>query len=145
MHKFLRCFNINSKKMLDQTENPKYPQTRPPSSLVITAQVGYNIMWWVPASLLAPPRRHPHSVHGQRELGAAGPRSPRPQHQQEVAVDVLEGDLGPHPGAQVGALLLDSHLAWLAPVGPRQHSQLVRTSVCSNTSIISKLAAEKET
>ena len=99
----------------------------------------------VPASLLAPPRRHPHSVHGQRELGAARPRSPRSQHQQEVSVDVLEGDLGPHPGAEVGALLLDSHLAGLAPVRPRQHSQLVRTSVCINISIISKLKNYKET
>ena len=95
--------------------------------------------------LLAPARRHHDPVHGEGEAGGPRPGSSCSEHQEEVPVHVLEGDLGPHPGAQVGALLLDSHLAGLAPVRPRQHSQLVRTSVCINISIISKLAAEKET
>ena len=57
------------------------------------------------------------------------PGHPGPEHQQEVPVDVLEGDLGPHPGVAVRALLGDAHLARLPPVGPRQHRQLVAAPV----------------
>ena len=79
--------------------------------------------------LLAPARRHHDPVHGEGEAGCPGSGSPGPEHQQEVPVDVLEGDLGPHPGVAVWALLGDAHLARLPPVGPRQHRQLVAAPV----------------
>ena len=90
--------------------------------------------------LLAPARRHHDPVHGEGEAGCPGSWSPGPEHQQEVPVDVLEGDLGPHPGVAVRALLGDAHLARLPPVGPGQHSQLVTAPVWPNIVLLLELS-----
>ena len=79
--------------------------------------------------LLAPARRHHDPVHGEGEAGGPRPGSSGSEHQEEVPVHILEGDLGPHPGVAVRTLLGDAHLAWLPPVGPGQHSQLVTAPV----------------
>ena len=82
--------------------------------------------------LLAPARRHHDPVHGEGEAGGPRPGAPGSEHQEEVPVHVLEGDLGPHPGVAVRTLLGDAHLARLPPVGPGQHSQLVTAPVWPN-------------
>ena len=79
--------------------------------------------------LLAPACRHHDPVHGEGEAGGPGPRAPGSEHQEEVPVHVLEGDLGPDPGVAVRALLGDAHLARLPPVGPGQHNKLVAAPV----------------
>ena len=79
--------------------------------------------------VLASACRHHDLVHGESEAGGPGPGAPGPEHQKEVPVHVLEGDLGPHPGVRVGALLRDAHLARLASVGPGQHCQLVTAAI----------------
>ena len=71
--------------------------------------------------LLTSASPHHHTVHRQEEL--ARPRAPGSQHQEELPVHVLEGDLSPHPGLGVRAVLLDLHLAGLPSVGPGQHRQ----------------------
>ena len=73
------------------------------------------------SDLLTPPPPHRHVVHRQQEV--ARPRAPGSQHQQELSVHVLEGDLSPHPGLGVRAVLLDLHLPGLPSVGPGQYGQ----------------------
>ena len=80
------------------------------------------------SALLAPAAGDEDTVHRQHQ--GAGPHPPGPHHQQELPVHVLEGDLGPHPGLAVRAVLLYRHLARLASVGPRQHCQAALTSLC---------------
>ena len=80
------------------------------------------------SALLAPAAGDEDTVHRQHQR--AGPHPPGPHHQQELPVHVLEGDLSPHPGLAVRAVLLYRHLARLASVGPGQDCQAALTSLC---------------
>lgn len=73
------------------------------------------------SDLVTPALPHPHGVHGEEE--PASPGTAGSQHQQELAVHVLEGDLGSHPGLSVRTVLLDLHLAGLPSVWPGEDSQ----------------------